>query len=149
MLKLYAMCCGRLRFDRTLFFPGEAPGEQMTIEVPSFLIRHDRGVVLFDTGVDCFAHQDSIARLGKRIDVGAEKDDEPPLVILAVGQQFSDAVQGVLLARIFVPVGEDHQRDFLAVAQFNLIRLGDGVADGVEKRRARAGNVILPTQLHE
>ena len=67
MLKLYAMCCGRLQFDRTLFFPDEAPGEQMTIEVPSFLIRHDRGVVLFDTGVDCFAHQDPIAHLGKRI----------------------------------------------------------------------------------
>ena len=28
-------------------FPDEAPGEQMTIEVPSFLIRTDRGVVLF------------------------------------------------------------------------------------------------------
>jgi len=67
MLKLYALCCGRLRFDRTLFFPGEAPGEQMTIEVPSYLIRHDRGVVLFDTGVHCFAHQDPIAHLGKRI----------------------------------------------------------------------------------
>ena len=67
MLKLYAMCCGRLRFDRTFFFPDEAPGEQMTIEVPSFLIQHDRGVVLFDTGVDCFAQQDPISRLGKRI----------------------------------------------------------------------------------
>jgi N-acyl homoserine lactone hydrolase len=67
MLKLYAMCCGRLQFDRSLFFPGEAPGERMTIEVPSFVIRHDRGVVLFDTGVDCFAQHDPIAHLGKRI----------------------------------------------------------------------------------
>jgi N-acyl homoserine lactone hydrolase len=39
----------------------------MTIEVPSFLIRHDRGVVLFDTGVDCLAQQDPVARLGERL----------------------------------------------------------------------------------
>ncbi len=61
------MCCGRLRFDRTLFFPDEAPGEQMTIEVPSFLIRHERGTVLFDTGVDCFAQRDPVARLGRQL----------------------------------------------------------------------------------
>ncbi len=67
MLKIYAMCCGRLRFDRGIFFPGEAPGRDMTIEVPSFLIRHDRGVVLFDTGVDCFAQEDPLTRLGERI----------------------------------------------------------------------------------
>lgn len=67
MLKLYAMCCGRLEFDRTVFFPDEAPGKRWAIEVPGFLIRHARGTVVFDTGVDCLAHQDPLGRLGKRI----------------------------------------------------------------------------------
>jgi len=67
MLKIYAMCCGRLEFDRMLFFPDEAPGARITIPVPSFLIRHDQGTVLFDTGVDCYAHQNPVARLGERI----------------------------------------------------------------------------------
>jgi N-acyl homoserine lactone hydrolase len=67
MIKIYAMCCGRLEFDRALFFPDEASGVRFTIPVPSFLIRHDRGTVLFDTGVDCYAHLDPVERLGKRI----------------------------------------------------------------------------------
>ena len=67
MTEIYAMCCGRLEFDRTLFFPDEAAGARMNIQVPSFLIRHDKGTVLFDTGVDCHAQQDPVARLGKRI----------------------------------------------------------------------------------
>jgi N-acyl homoserine lactone hydrolase len=67
MIKIYAMCCGRLEFDRKLFFPEDASGARLTIPVPSFLIRHDRGTVLFDTGVDCYAHLDPVARLGERI----------------------------------------------------------------------------------
>lgn len=67
MIKIFAMCCGRQEFDRTLFFPDEAPGASLTIEVPTFLIRHDRGTVLFDTGVDCFAQQDAVTRLCQRI----------------------------------------------------------------------------------
>jgi glyoxylase-like metal-dependent hydrolase (beta-lactamase superfamily II) len=67
MLKLYAMCCGRLEHDRSLFFPDEKPGTRMTIQVPGFLIRHARGNVLFDTGVDCFSRQNPVERFGKRI----------------------------------------------------------------------------------
>ena len=67
MIKIYAMCCGRLEFDRSLFFPDEAAGTRLAIEVPTFLIRHAKGTVLFDTGVDCFAQQDPFARLGERI----------------------------------------------------------------------------------
>ena len=67
MIRIYAMCCGRLEFDRALFFPEETPGVRHAIEVPTFLIRHDRGNVLFDTGVDCYAHQDPAGRLGKRM----------------------------------------------------------------------------------
>jgi len=67
MIKIYAMCCGRLEFDRAFFFPNGPPGVRHSIEVPTFLIRHLRGTVLFDTGVDCYAHQDPVGRLGKRI----------------------------------------------------------------------------------
>ncbi len=64
MVRIYAMCCGRLEFDRIFFFPEEAPGSALTIEVPAFLIRHGSGTVLFDTGVDCYAQQDPVGRLG-------------------------------------------------------------------------------------
>jgi len=67
MIKIYALTCGRLECDRTLLFPNDTSGTCTTIPVPGFLIRHDRGTVLFDTGVDCFAHQDPVTRLGKRI----------------------------------------------------------------------------------
>ena len=67
MMKIHAMCCGRLQFDRSLFFPDEAPGIRLTVEVPTFLIRHAKGTVLFDTGLDCFAQQDPAGRLGKWI----------------------------------------------------------------------------------
>ena len=67
MVKVHAMCCGRLDFDRSLFFPDERPGTLLTIEVPAFLIRHAKGTVLFDTGVDCLAQQDPVARLGERL----------------------------------------------------------------------------------
>jgi len=67
MIKIYAMCCGRLEFDRTLFFPEEAPGTRINVPVPSFLIQHDKSTVLFDTGVDYYAHLDPLSRLGQRI----------------------------------------------------------------------------------
>ncbi len=67
MISIYAMCCGQMECDRTLLFPDEAPGNRLIIPVPSFLIRHDRGMVLLDTGVDCNAHLDPFAHLGKRI----------------------------------------------------------------------------------
>lgn len=67
MLSIHALCCGRLRFDRQLFFPDAAPGTPHNVQVPSFLIRHPRGNVLFDTGVDCLAQQDPLGRLGARI----------------------------------------------------------------------------------
>jgi glyoxylase-like metal-dependent hydrolase (beta-lactamase superfamily II) len=67
MIRIYAMCCGRLEFDRSLFFPDDPPGRRLNVEVPSYLILHPRGVALFDTGVDCLAQQDPVARLGSRI----------------------------------------------------------------------------------
>ncbi len=67
MPALHALCCGRLRFDRSLFFPDEQPGTDTTVPVPSFLVVHPRGKLLFDTGVDCLAATDPVTSLGKRI----------------------------------------------------------------------------------
>ena len=67
MPALHALCCGRLRFDRSLFFPDEAPGVETTVPVPSFLVVHPKGKLLFDTGVDCLAATDPQASLGTRL----------------------------------------------------------------------------------
>ena len=67
MPSLQALCCGRLTFDRSQFFPDEAPGVQTTIPVPSFLIVHPKGRLLFDTGIECNAASDPAGLLGERI----------------------------------------------------------------------------------
>ena len=53
MPALHALCCGRLSFDRTVFFPDAAAGERTTVPVPGFLVIHPKGKLLFDTGIDC------------------------------------------------------------------------------------------------
>ena len=40
MPALHALCCGRLAFDRSVFFPDAAPGTPTTVPVPGWLIRH-------------------------------------------------------------------------------------------------------------
>jgi glyoxylase-like metal-dependent hydrolase (beta-lactamase superfamily II) len=62
---IYALSCGYLEFDRKLFFPQSERGTAMTIPVPSFLIVHPKGKVLFDTGLHCDAVSDPVARLGE------------------------------------------------------------------------------------
>jgi N-acyl homoserine lactone hydrolase len=65
-MQIYALCCGYLEFDRSVFFPDNAPGTRMTIPVSSYLLIHPQGRVLFDTGVHCQAITDPIGRLGER-----------------------------------------------------------------------------------
>ena len=67
MLRVHALSCGSLEFDRSLFFPADAPGVRMLIPVSSFLVVHPKGKLLFDTGMHCDALTDPVARLGKRI----------------------------------------------------------------------------------
>jgi len=67
MLRVHALSCGSLEFERVLFFPAEAPGPRMAVPVSSFLVVHPQGRLLFDTGVHCDALADPAARLGKRI----------------------------------------------------------------------------------
>lgn len=67
MVKIYALCCGCLEFDRKLFFPESDRGIAMTVPVPSYLIVHPKGKVLFDTGLHCDATRDPVGRLGENV----------------------------------------------------------------------------------
>jgi glyoxylase-like metal-dependent hydrolase (beta-lactamase superfamily II) len=66
-MRIYALSCGSLEFDRSLFFPAAQPGTKLVSPVSSYLIVHPRGKVLFDTGIHCDALTDPVARLGKRV----------------------------------------------------------------------------------
>ena len=66
-MRVYALSCGSLEFDRSLFFPAAAPGTNIVMPVSSYLVVHPRGNVLFDTGVHCDALTDPVGRLGKRV----------------------------------------------------------------------------------
>ncbi len=67
MLRVYALSCGSLEFDRSLFFPAEAPGTAVVAPVSSFLVVHPKGKLVFDTGISCDARIDPAGRLGKRV----------------------------------------------------------------------------------
>lgn len=66
-MRIYALSCGALEFDRQLFFPENSPGTPLVAPVSSFLIEHAGGRLLFDTGIHCDALTDPVGRLGKRI----------------------------------------------------------------------------------
>jgi len=66
-MRVYALSCGSLEFDRSLFFPAAEAGTKIVMPVSSYLIVHPRGNVLFDTGIHCDALTDPVGRLGKRV----------------------------------------------------------------------------------
>ena len=65
MLQVFSMPCGFLEFDSKLFFPDREKGQMFIIPVPSYLITHPQGNVVFDTGVHCQAITDPFGRLGE------------------------------------------------------------------------------------
>lgn len=67
MLRIHALSCGSLEFDRSLFFPAEAQGTAMVAPVASWLVVHPQGKLLFDTGISCDALADPAGRLGQRV----------------------------------------------------------------------------------
>jgi glyoxylase-like metal-dependent hydrolase (beta-lactamase superfamily II) len=67
MLRIYALSCGSLEFDRSLFFPASEEGVRITMPVSSYLIVHPQGKLVFDTGIHCDALADPAGRLGKRV----------------------------------------------------------------------------------
>jgi len=90
MLRVYALSCGSLEFDRRLFFPAEAPGTPLVAPVSSYLVVHAKGKLVFDTGISCDALADPAGRLGKRvaslfaIRSGAAEDVVSQLAALAI-----------------------------------------------------------------
>lgn len=67
MPTLHALCCGRLQFERKVFFPDDTSGETFVAPVPGWLVIHPKGKLLFDTGVDCRAAEDPVKHLGQRL----------------------------------------------------------------------------------
>ena len=63
-LRIYALRCGAIEFDRRSFFP-DAPRQAMRVPVPAFLITHPKGKVLFDTGIHADGFRDPVAHYGK------------------------------------------------------------------------------------
>ena len=66
-MRVYALSCGSLEFERKLFFPESADGARLRSPVSSYLVVHPRGKLLFDTGIHCDALTDPAGRLGKRV----------------------------------------------------------------------------------
>jgi len=64
-VRLYALNCGTLEFDRRSFFPDAPRGVAMRVPVPAFLITHPKGKVLFDTGLHADGMRDPEAHYGK------------------------------------------------------------------------------------
>lgn len=60
--KLYAFDCGQLTLPTNIFLEGEEG--MITVPVPAFLIQHDKGSVLFDTGLNPATRTDPAAYLG-------------------------------------------------------------------------------------
>jgi len=61
-IRLLALTCGWIRGPLGAFLAGEHGS--IRVPVPSFLIEHPRGRVVFDTGVHLDAARDPVARLG-------------------------------------------------------------------------------------
>ncbi len=66
-VRVYALNCGTLEFERRSFFPESEHGVAMRVPVPAFLIVHPKGKVLFDTGIHADGFRDPIAHFGKAL----------------------------------------------------------------------------------
>ncbi len=62
-LKVYAFTCGWLTVPAALLLEGEAGS--LTVPVPSYLIEHPKGRVIFDTGLHIDTQADPDRRLGR------------------------------------------------------------------------------------
>lgn len=65
MLRIHALNCGSLEFERAMFFPGSAAGTRLAIPVSSYLVAHPKGRLLFDTGMHCNVAGDPVGCLGE------------------------------------------------------------------------------------
>ncbi len=63
-MKMHLLSGGRLRMRKSIFLPSAQKGETFELPVPSTLLRHPQGNVLFDTGCHPDAATDADARWG-------------------------------------------------------------------------------------
>lgn len=63
---LFAFTCGHVTSERAAFLEGESG--QFTVPVPAYLIVHEQGNVLFDTGLNVAIRQDKARLLGAAAD---------------------------------------------------------------------------------
>jgi glyoxylase-like metal-dependent hydrolase (beta-lactamase superfamily II) len=66
-MRVFAMTCGWITAPLEMFLTGE-PGS-IRVPVPSFLIEHPKGLVLFDAGIHPSLRRDPRARLGALADI--------------------------------------------------------------------------------
>lgn len=64
--KIFAFECGQLTMPLAIFFEGKPEGT-MRAPIPSFLIEHKKGRVLFDTGLNPLTMSDPNGYLGERL----------------------------------------------------------------------------------
>ncbi|MEM7468266.1 MAG: N-acyl homoserine lactonase family protein [Pseudomonadota bacterium] len=64
--KIFAFECGQLTMPLAIFFEGRPEG-MMRAPIPSFLIEHKKGRVLFDTGLNPQTLSDPVEYLGERL----------------------------------------------------------------------------------
>jgi N-acyl homoserine lactone hydrolase len=63
-MKMHLLSGGRLRMRKSIYFPDAERGETFELPVPSVLLRHPQGNVLFDTGCHPSVAEDAEARWG-------------------------------------------------------------------------------------
>jgi N-acyl homoserine lactone hydrolase len=64
VIRLFALCSGHIELDRASMLDDLPAGQPWTVPVPSFLVVHPRGRLLFDTGIHVRARLDPLGRLG-------------------------------------------------------------------------------------
>ncbi|MGR8946997.1 MAG: N-acyl homoserine lactonase family protein [Gammaproteobacteria bacterium] len=64
--KIFAFECGQLTMPLAIFFEGKPEGT-MRAPIPSFLIEHAKGRLLFDTGLNPLTSSDPVTYLGERL----------------------------------------------------------------------------------
>lgn len=69
-MKLYMFECGTLKSQKHLFTMGRGIGEPFDVPVPFFLIEHEKGKVLYDTGNALEVARDKVKHWGAAV-VGA------------------------------------------------------------------------------
>ena len=64
--EIYAFECGQLTMPFAIFFENADDGT-MRAPIPSFLIKHPKGTVLFDTGLNEVIKTDPVGYMGERL----------------------------------------------------------------------------------